>query len=278
MSAIFVYEDGGKGADKDCVSWTINSVRTALEMLGRTDLLFQSYKVDTINAEKIINEPKWKEECVLLVIPGGRDLPFCELLNGKGNGEIRDFVYKGGSYLGICAGAYYACRHIEFDKHNPEMCIYGSRELAFCSEVARGPYFHGFTYDSRMGACATSIILQQDIQHWASKGPVIKDGEIKVYFNGGPEFTATEESDDNRSLILANYMEPSTGLLNGSSRCMIFRRYGHGKVLLSGVHIEVSPEDLMKLNDPHLKSVCEEIAVTNHLRQTLMNSIVANLL
>lgn len=31
----------------------------------------------------------WKADSVMLVMPGGADLPYCEALNGQGNQQIR---------------------------------------------------------------------------------------------------------------------------------------------------------------------------------------------
>ena len=86
---------------------------------------------------------EWMSSCLMLVMPGGADLPYCRQLNGPGNELIRGaqpccwlnmpsdvgkqsqilthstmsaaYVEDGGSYLGLCAGAYYACSYVEFD-------------------------------------------------------------------------------------------------------------------------------------------------------------------
>ena len=71
----------------------------------------------------------------LFVMPGGADLPFCAALNGAPNQRIRQFVERGGAYLGICAGAYYACRKIAFHA-GTEGAICGPRELGFLDALA----------------------------------------------------------------------------------------------------------------------------------------------
>lgn len=80
-------------------------------------------------------------------MPGGADLPYCRHLDGEGNRLIRGapfaqparpplatvapyalgaiclpdflsaagYVEAGGSYIGLCAGAYYACSRVEFE-------------------------------------------------------------------------------------------------------------------------------------------------------------------
>ena len=66
----------------------------------------------------------------LFVMPGGADKPYAKKLNGQGNKNIRRYVEQGGTYLGICAGAYYGCSSIEFQKGtSSEICE--DRELSF---------------------------------------------------------------------------------------------------------------------------------------------------
>ena len=90
----------------------------------------------------------WTDGCLLLVMPGGADLPYCRQLNGPGTASIQGkrhhscalqncmltsanalaksskalrpgdlhagYVEGGGAYLGLCAGAYFACESVEF--------------------------------------------------------------------------------------------------------------------------------------------------------------------
>lgn len=53
------------------------------------------------------------------IVAGGADLAYCAQLNGAGNAVIRRYVSSGGAYLGLCAGAYYACRRVEFEPGGP---------------------------------------------------------------------------------------------------------------------------------------------------------------
>lgn len=66
----------------------------------------------------------------MLAIGGGYDTGYIQALQSDGIRNIKNYVEGGGSYLGICAGAYLACRRIEFDKGGKfEVC--GSRDLGF---------------------------------------------------------------------------------------------------------------------------------------------------
>lgn len=68
--------------------------------------------------------------CRLIAFGGGYDLGFESALGKEGVKQISKFVQNGGSYLGICAGAYWACDYIEFDKGGP-LEVTGERFLKF---------------------------------------------------------------------------------------------------------------------------------------------------
>lgn len=70
------------------------------------------------------------KDVALLAIGGGYDLGLIEALGACGMKNIQDYVMAGGSYLGICSGAYFACDRIEFDKSGPQEVV-GERFLKF---------------------------------------------------------------------------------------------------------------------------------------------------
>lgn len=78
---------------------TVDSVRQCLYTLRR--ILSPNYAVIPVTGEMVIGEP-WTASCALFVMPGGADLPYCRTLNGEGNRRIKQFVQRGGSYLGLC--------------------------------------------------------------------------------------------------------------------------------------------------------------------------------
>ena len=55
---------------------------------------------------------------------------------------VADYVHGGGRYLGLCAGAYYACNRVEFEQGSP-MEVQGDRELQFFPGIARGAAYPG---------------------------------------------------------------------------------------------------------------------------------------
>ena len=155
------------------------------------------------------------ENADIFIIPGGADLPYCRKLNGAGNQNIRNYVEKGGTYLGICAGAYYACRDIEFHKGaRDEICA--ERELALMPATAIGSIPElASPYDMTLKSAA--II------------PLKRPG-LHAYYHGGPYFRLHAPAE-----ILADYDLPY------EAPAIVKTTYGKGTVILSGVHFETTP-------------------------------------
>ncbi|KAL4440577.1 hypothetical protein ABPG75_003578 [Micractinium tetrahymenae] len=146
--AAYVYS--GPGAGTRSVLSTLHSLREAL---------LPSFKVDTLDAAQLL-AGGWQPGCLLLVMPGGADLPYCKHLNGRGNQLIREYVESGGSYLGLCAGAYYACARVEFEPGS-RLEVVEDRELAFFPGTAAGSIYSGFDYESEAGAVAAPLRFRQ---------------------------------------------------------------------------------------------------------------------
>lgn len=52
-------------------------------------------------------------DCSVLIIPGGYTEEYVNYLSKEGFDAIREFVFNGGGYIGICAGAYLAAEQVE---------------------------------------------------------------------------------------------------------------------------------------------------------------------
>lgn len=92
-------------------------------------LLLSHYTVQRITPSALATQP-WEPACALLVIPGGRDLPYVDELTTKTRvtKRIKEFVSEGGRYLGICAGAYFGCNEVRFDQGGG-LDVTGKRDL-----------------------------------------------------------------------------------------------------------------------------------------------------
>lgn len=184
-----------------------------------------------LSAQETI-EGDWDRSASLFIMPGGRDRLYHADLKGPGNQKIRSFVEKGGTYLGICAGAYYGCKKIDFERDSPlEICE--ERELSFFSGTAIGPaYGTGtYVYGCRKGVRAS--LIDSDL------------GSFHSYHYGGCYFSG----DFSSCRVLARYME-----IPGHPPAVIECSVGKGKAILSGVHLEISDES-GDPQDPHFSSI-----------------------
>lgn len=151
----------------------------------------------------------------LFVMPGGADLYYCEKLNGPGNARIRAYVEGGGSYLGICAGAYYACAALNWAAGTDQE-ISGARELGFYNGTATGPVMEFLEGQNINGS-------------WLHAAPVTyhdDQGDITALlaYEAGPVFTGGD------AVILARYEDGGAAIIE--------TKIGQGRVILSSPHIE----------------------------------------
>lgn len=67
-----------------------------------------------------------------------------------------EYVESGGAYLGLCAGAYFACSRVVFEPGLP-LEVVGPRELCFFGGIARGSVYPGFEYGGEAGSVAAPV-------------------------------------------------------------------------------------------------------------------------
>ncbi|HQS85093.1 MAG: hypothetical protein B7Y25_08595 [Alphaproteobacteria bacterium 16-39-46] len=234
-------------------------IKTALKNIADP-----SYIIKEIEPSEVIRG-NWVKDAVLFVMPGGADLAYCKSLSPKGNKVIKDYVNNGGTYLGICGGAYYASENIVFARGTP-LEVIGKRELSFFMGQAEGPVLAPFDYKTNSGARLSSL-------KWISdKDPSIKKNTLlPAYFNGGCHFVEAHKTFNVTPLAL--YKE-SDG--NETKIAIIEIKLGKGRALLSGVHFEYAPE-LMDKNDPFLKKICKELFIREKERIRLLKGILKRL-
>ncbi len=195
-----------------------------------------------IDADDIINDilentPK------ILFMPGGADLYNCEKLNGIANKKIRKYVEKGGKYIGICAGAYFACSSLDWaSKWENEDTIKGKRELSFYSGQAIGPIdeYCDFTKSFPDSYNSSTCLIE-----YKYNNKIIK---TKLHYIGGPKFTEPDPKDKNTK-ILARYTD-----IKNSPPAIIKCNIKKGTAILCGPHIEDNSEYLKKVAYRHNNS------------------------
>ena len=250
---VLVY--GGRGVSAESLQHTLFSLKKSLGPY---------YDIKVVTAEVLSREP-WESGCSLLVLPGGRDMPFVEDLHGLACMRIRQWIFSGvGKFLGICAGAYFASRKVEFEK-DTKLEVVGERELALFWGVARGALFDGFEYGSDKGAHPSLIKFTEDV--------LIGGGMVKMYYNGGCWFDLADPAADNDGQLefktLGTYSERNdkpaiiSGFLSKNDAC---------SVILSGVHLEYDAEELNKSKD---NTLTKELLASEKDRGIAWNRIIS---
>ncbi len=148
-----------------------------------------------------MKKEKTYENLRIIYFPGGWSGYYTEDLKGKASKLIRNFVKHGGSYLGVCAGAYFASEKIiwEGKTYHPPLKIYRGKAIGPIRELAPWPLY----------TVADLLFLGERIQ---------------AFYYGGPYF-------EGEGKVLATYS------INGKP-AVVLSSYGDGRVLLSGVHFE----------------------------------------
>ncbi|ELP93595.1 hypothetical protein EIN_063200 [Entamoeba invadens IP1] len=210
FKTILLYSDDG--ASKICLKETEKMF----------SLLFPHSKVIRITATDVLNT-NWQSIADLFVMPGGADRPYNRNLGEAGSKLIRQYVEMGGKYLGICAGAYFACDRFEFNKHiegEEEVCE--ERSLKFFDGMAFGPLYPNFKENLETGAVVVPIFYNET--------------QCSIYYNGGCAFV---HNDDKSSVT---HTDNVVAFYENGMNAVYVKTIGKGKVVLSGPHFEISGE------------------------------------
>jgi glutamine amidotransferase-like uncharacterized protein len=240
-----------------------NGLGVSKESLKQTFLMLldyapRKYHVSYVSSEEII-EGRWIKETKLIVFPGGADIYYKQYLDGVGNKQIQKFLSEGGSFLGICAGAYYSGSYIEFAKSS-SIEVIGERELSIYKNSVIGPALCKYYYNSYKGTKAVKIIPNV-------KG-LYKD--LCLFYNGGGYFLDAENMSGVK--IIGNYQDSRAAIIE----CI----YGKGKAILSGVHFEYNPYLMKpsKILTPIINSLKEYNESRISLVQSILNRLLDNII
>lgn len=244
MSDILVYVD--RGVDGGSLKQLMRSLKQEIDPARHT--------IKRVDAQALISGD-WEKNTSLVIVPGGRDIFYHASLDGDGTRRMRSFVHNGGGYLGICAGAYFGCGRIEFEKGGASE-VNGDRSLKFFPGLATGPAYgnNKYSYESAQGAEAALISWEED-------------KNCHVYFNGGCTF---EEADTfSNVLIISRYLD-----LPHAPPSILSVAHGKGLVILSGVHFEYSSVHL-PVEEPFLSALHPFLQRGEVQRRTIFRDIIA---
>ena len=197
MSNVLVYS--GPGVSSSALHHTLKTLETILP----------TYDVKTVDARTLALDP-WQQVTSLVVLPGGRDLPYVEELGRaykradktfRAYEQLRHYVeHLGGRFWAICAGAYYASAHCSFELGSP-IQVDGARPfLRFFPGTCRGTVYPGFVYESDRGARIVDLQLSKpDADPW------------RCHYNGGGAFMDADQYANQGIEVLARYMPAAEG-------------------------------------------------------------------
>ncbi|WP_100934331.1 BPL-N domain-containing protein [Candidatus Chlamydia corallus] len=210
-----------------------------------------------VDGNFLIKNPFWEESTALLVFPGGADRPYHRVLHGLGTARISEYVYEGGNFLGICAGAYFGSKMIYFYEPNGAPWQ-GTRDLGFFPGTAKGPAYSGeFSY-VRPSGVRVSPQLFSDF------------GLGYAMFNGGCIFEGSEGYPEVN--IESRYAD-----LPGQPASIVSRVFGEGLAVLSGPHIEYLPHhcSMVEENVQQTREFLERESLTlNRYCENLMRRLL----
>ncbi|MFQ5729345.1 MAG: BPL-N domain-containing protein [Waddliaceae bacterium] len=251
MNKILIYVDEGVGP---------RPVRFLLKTL-RDENLNQHFQIIRVNRDWISQED-WENETALLIFPGGRDIYYHRTLSGEPNARIRSYVQNGGKYLGLCAGGYYGCASIEFEKGLP-LEVIGDRELGFFPGLARGSAYgpNQFNYKNDLGSCVAEL-------EWL--GDETELDFSSIYFNGGCEFVNAHSYSNTH--VLARYHD-----IPHKPAAIVQCEVGKGRAILSGVHPEYSASHL-ESSLTEARHLLARLREKEYSRKKLLHALLQRLL
>lgn len=194
-----------------------------------------------------------------VIIPGGADLHYVRDLYEDVTLQLRAVIAAGASYIGTCAGAYFASGTCTFEAGSPGKQVMGSRKLCLFPFSAVGAVRPDFEYDSEVGAT-----IEQLTANW--KGSQFA---AAAYCNGGCAWAGVRDCADVH--VVARYDEAVLsrhGIAERTPVAVLAHRFGHGVAVLSGVHPEMDMRN-MRFHKP--TDGC--LSNTDHSNDMLLTAI-----
>lgn len=179
----------------------------------------------------------------VLYWPGGHYPAYWDEMGLEGKSKVQEFINDGGGYLGVCAGAYYACDYMVWmddeDYPAPEYKVEGDElNLDLFPGVAYGPIFE-IVERPDPGYAMTRINI---IDHTHPITDSLPD-YMQILYAGGPYFELYENAN---ATILGTYN------ITGTPAITVYN-YGEGRVFLIGPHAEVEEDSDRDGQEPILE-------------------------
>ena len=152
----------------------------------------------------------------VLIMPGGEAIDYIHNDEIDAN-ALKQFVSSGKGYIGICAGAYAGSNYV--------MGEYSGWGLApDVNTMMEG-------YEGQLQISSTSF---------GSK--ILNNSSTNIHMDTGPAMSTNDSQ-----VVMATFADNNTGYMN--SPAIIGDTYGSGRVILSGPHPEMAPENPLLLTN-----------------------------
>lgn len=222
-------------------------------------LLDPGIVIRRVNADYLVNQ-SWKERTVVLIMGAG----ICSLwdmrLGDEGIRAIHDYVFNGGKYIGLCAGAYFACAKSRFTTHDFKV-IEKKRALGFCEASAIGPIVQTDEHLTIESARAMRIAFK--VQGRVERGALFYLGGC--YFDIGGDTAKTK--------IVATYQQRVCRQA-AAVHCTV----GKGEAFLSGLHPEFTwNSNWQQTGDPSFSALASVLGTQEAFRHQVWDEIGATL-
>ena len=161
----------------------------------------------------------------VLVMPGGSSVTEAKTLGAEGREKVKDFIRRGGGYVGTCAGC---CLLMEPASHHPDML-----------------HLIPFKFGPSGGKADMSIAFNERATALAG----IKKGKVSVRFSEGPVLLPSTPVEDANIEVVATYDSDlnSMGEKERPSRAgcaaAVAGTYGKGRIFVFAVHPEYDVDD-----------------------------------
>lgn len=188
------------------------SVRAAEKMFQWMNLAVRRVGPGDINSESL-------SKFHILCVPGGDMYQYAQDLSSNGGQKIRDFVYRGGGYIGICGGAYYASERVVWQSRRLVMA-----SLGLFNGEAIGALSQIISY-ADYGMCNITVTTHT---HLITQ---TEPSSVSMLYYWGPALMP----DNDNVTVLGVYEK--TG-----QPTMIALSYGQGRVFLVGTHPEIEED------------------------------------
>lgn len=159
-----------------------------------------------------------------IFFPGGWAYNYKKSIHDSGNQNIRNFISSGGAYIGMSAGAYYACDNVRWEGQDYPyyLNLFHGDCIGPIEEIAPWPNY-----------VMTTMSINQS--HEAN---LYEPSAEDILYYGEPYFIPYQTQE---MQVLASWNVPSNPSLDKTPGIIGFN-YGQGRVLLVGPHPEIEED------------------------------------